>query len=223
MKYWPFVPAMLRFKRNKFTIIDLVLRWIEVISVTVNSLVHVYKKSLPFVRSWICLSAWPLYHLHILYQHLVDDCFPSTVHLFYLFLCRVARRKKENMMSEQNLSIVFGPTLMRSPEGDSVDILSDMKAQRLVIETLISWQDILFESSWWMHQCFCCHGLIINVLIFVRSIGLLMSHRSQNVCFTHNLFFIGDFKKLIVNSYNIFIFLLFFEHTNAHCISFFWC
>ncbi|XP_074624497.1 N-chimaerin-like [Acropora palmata] len=62
-------------------------------------------------------------------------------------LYRVARRKKENMMSEQNLSIVFGPTLMRSPEGDSVDILSDMKAQRLVIETLISWQDILFESS----------------------------------------------------------------------------
>lgn len=51
------------------------------------------------------------------------------------------------MMSEQNLSIVFGPTLMRSPEGDSVDILSNMKAQRLVIETLISWQDILFESS----------------------------------------------------------------------------
>lgn len=62
-------------------------------------------------------------------------------------LYRVARRKKENMMSEQNLSIVFGPTLMRSPEGDSVDILSDMKAQRLVIETLISWQDVLFESS----------------------------------------------------------------------------
>ena len=51
------------------------------------------------------------------------------------------------MMSEQNLSIVFGPTLMRAPDGDSVDVLNDMKAQRLVIETLISWQDILFESS----------------------------------------------------------------------------
>ena len=50
------------------------------------------------------------------------------------------------MMTEENLSIVFGPTLMRAPEGDCTDILSDMKFQRLVIENLITFQDVLFES-----------------------------------------------------------------------------
>ena len=49
-------------------------------------------------------------------------------------------------MNEENLSIVFGPTLMRAPESDSVDILNDMKLQRLVIESLIVCQDLLFES-----------------------------------------------------------------------------
>ena len=58
----------------------------------------------------------------------------------------MARRKKDNMMNEENLSIVFGPTLMRAPESDSVDILNDMKCQRLVIENLIMCQDVLFES-----------------------------------------------------------------------------
>ena len=52
------------------------------------------------------------------------------------------------MMNEENLSIVFGPTLMRAPESDSIDILNDMKCQRLVIENLIMCQDVLFES-WW--------------------------------------------------------------------------
>ena len=51
-------------------------------------------------------------------------------------------------MNEENLSIVFGPTLMRAPESDSIDILNDMKCQRLVIENLIMCQDVLFES-WW--------------------------------------------------------------------------
>ena len=50
-------------------------------------------------------------------------------------------------MSEENLSIVFGPTLMRAPEADSMNVLNEMKAQRIVIETLISWQDVLFESA----------------------------------------------------------------------------
>lgn len=61
-------------------------------------------------------------------------------------LYRVAKRKSENMMNEENLSIVFGPTLMRAPEADSLDILNDMKSQRLVIESLISCQDVLFDS-----------------------------------------------------------------------------
>ena len=49
-------------------------------------------------------------------------------------------------MNEENLSIVFGPTLMRAPESDSLNVLTEMKCQRLVIESLISCQDVLFES-----------------------------------------------------------------------------
>ena len=66
--------------------------------------------------------------------------------LFLFATNRVAKKKKENMMNEENLSIVFGPTLMRAPDSDSIDILNDMKCQRLVIENLITCQDVLFES-----------------------------------------------------------------------------
>lgn len=61
-------------------------------------------------------------------------------------LYRVAKKKAVNMMNEENLSIVFGPTLMRSPDSDSQDVLTDLKLQRLVIESLITNQDILFDS-----------------------------------------------------------------------------
>jgi len=61
-------------------------------------------------------------------------------------LYRVAKQKSKNMMTEENLAIVFGPTLMRAPESDSLELLTDMKLQRLVVESLISCQDVLFES-----------------------------------------------------------------------------
>lgn len=61
-------------------------------------------------------------------------------------LYRVAKKKEANMMTEENLSIVFGPTLMRAPDSDTSDVLTDMKLQRLVIESLITNQDILFDS-----------------------------------------------------------------------------
>ena len=102
---------MLRFKRNKFTIIDLVLRWIEVISVTVNSLVHVYKKFLPFVRSWICLSAWPLYHLHILYQHLVTNCFHKHYTLaLCIFMQSGEEEKREYDERTESFNCVWANT-----------------------------------------------------------------------------------------------------------------
>lgn len=72
---------------------------------------------------------------------------------FFSLLCtfyRVAKKKEANMMTEENLSIVFGPTLMRAPDSDTSDVLTDMKLQRLVIESLITNQDILFDS--WLQQ-----------------------------------------------------------------------
>ena len=48
-------------------------------------------------------------------------------------------------MNEENLSIVFGPTLMR-PESESLEALTELRFQRLAVESLISHQDVLFEN-----------------------------------------------------------------------------
>lgn len=47
-------------------------------------------------------------------------------------------------MSSENLGIVFGPTLMRAPELDAMTALNDIRYQRLVVETLITNEDVLF-------------------------------------------------------------------------------
>ncbi|KAB1278541.1 N-chimaerin [Camelus dromedarius] len=57
---------------------------------------------------------------------------------------RVTLHEKENLMNAENLGIVFGPTLMRSPELDAMAALNDIRYQRLVVELLIKNEDILF-------------------------------------------------------------------------------
>lgn len=52
--------------------------------------------------------------------------------------------EKENLMSSENLGIVFGPTLMRAPGLDAMTALNDIRYQRLVVETLIKNEDVLF-------------------------------------------------------------------------------
>ncbi|XP_031574844.1 N-chimaerin-like [Actinia tenebrosa] len=71
----------------------------------------------------------------------------ETIKFLMGHLYRVSQHKSQNMMSEENLSIVFGPTMMRSPEGDTLNTLDDLKFQRLAIELLISHQDVLFDSQ----------------------------------------------------------------------------
>lgn len=61
-----------------------------------------------------------------------------------LVFFRVTLHEKENLMSAENLGIVFGPTLMRSPELDPMAALNDIRYQRLVVELLIKNEDILF-------------------------------------------------------------------------------
>ncbi|KAF3824351.1 hypothetical protein GH733_008636 [Mirounga leonina] len=61
-----------------------------------------------------------------------------------LLFCRVTLHEKENLMNAENLGIVFGPTLMRSPELDAMAALNDIRYQRLVVELLIKNEDILF-------------------------------------------------------------------------------
>ena len=84
---------------------------------------------------WICSRRFGL-----------ETVYWQIINVFSLLVYRVAKQKSKNMMTEENLAIVFGPTLMRAPESDSLELLTDMKLQRLVVESLISCQDVLFES-----------------------------------------------------------------------------
>uniref|UniRef100_A0A8D3E1X7 N-chimaerin n=1 Tax=Scophthalmus maximus TaxID=52904 RepID=A0A8D3E1X7_SCOMX len=59
-------------------------------------------------------------------------------------LKRVTQCEKDNLMSSENLGIVFGPTLMRAPDLDAMTALNDIRYQRLVVEALITNEDVLF-------------------------------------------------------------------------------
>lgn len=60
---------------------------------------------------------------------------------------RVTQYEKENLMTSENLGIVFGPTLMRAPELDAMTALNDIRYQRLVVESLITNEDVLFWGA----------------------------------------------------------------------------
>lgn len=63
---------------------------------------------------------------------------------FGFTLPRVTQNEKDNLMSSENLGIVFGPTLMRAPDLDAMTALNDIRYQRLVVESLITNEDVLF-------------------------------------------------------------------------------
>ncbi|XP_049919290.1 N-chimaerin isoform X2 [Epinephelus moara] len=68
----------------------------------------------------------------------------ETLRYLMAHLKRVTDYEKENLMSSENLGIVFGPTLMRAPGLDAMTALNDIRYQRLVVETLITNEDVLF-------------------------------------------------------------------------------
>uniref|UniRef100_A0AAQ4S9A7 Chimerin 1 n=1 Tax=Gasterosteus aculeatus aculeatus TaxID=481459 RepID=A0AAQ4S9A7_GASAC len=68
----------------------------------------------------------------------------ETLRYLMAHLKRVTEYEKENLMSSENLGIVFGPTLMRAPGLDAMTALNDIRYQRLVVETLIKNEDVLF-------------------------------------------------------------------------------
>ncbi|XP_069770181.1 beta-chimaerin isoform X2 [Narcine bancroftii] len=57
---------------------------------------------------------------------------------------KVTLLEKENLMNAENLGIVFGPTLMRPPEQNTLATLNDIRYQRLIIQLLIENEDVLF-------------------------------------------------------------------------------
>ncbi len=81
----------------------------------------------------------------------------STLKFLCQHLSRIAEASHVNRMSARNLSIVFGPTLLRPPSNTSPDIalaraLADMPQQCQIVEHLIEqWEwvfgPIEFESE----------------------------------------------------------------------------
>lgn len=65
------------------------------------------------------------------------------------YVCRhlqqVSRFKDKNLMSTENLGIVFGPTLMRAPDHLALEGVGNIHFQKKIIQVLIEEQDVLFD------------------------------------------------------------------------------
>jgi hypothetical protein len=127
---------------------------------TITSLLKLYFRILP-----IPLVTFELYHrvmepikseVAILLEdqvealrHILGQLPPAHYHtLKYLMahLQRVTEHQQKNMMGSENLSIVFAPTLLRSPETDPLTSLQAVKFERELIELLILHQSSIFDQ-----------------------------------------------------------------------------
>ncbi|XP_014680656.1 PREDICTED: beta-chimaerin-like isoform X2 [Priapulus caudatus] len=61
-------------------------------------------------------------------------------------LYRVSQLSHKNLMTMENLAMVFGPTLMRSPDSDPMTSLHNAKFGQIVVELLIRHQAQLFRK-----------------------------------------------------------------------------
>jgi len=83
-----------------------------------------------------------------LLRHTLAQLPPAHYHtLKYLMahLKKTTEHQQQNMMSAENLAIVFAPTLLRSPETDPLSSLTAVKFERELIEFLIIHNTILFD------------------------------------------------------------------------------
>ncbi|CAJ0768594.1 13190_t:CDS:2, partial [Entrophospora sp. SA101] len=67
----------------------------------------------------------------------------ATIKYLMLHLSRVKEHESENLMNSKNLSVVFGPTLLRGPNPNT-EIL-DMNYKNSVIEYIIENANVLFS------------------------------------------------------------------------------
>ncbi|XP_061809601.1 beta-chimaerin isoform X2 [Nerophis lumbriciformis] len=68
----------------------------------------------------------------------------ETLRYLMAHLKRVTLFEKDNLMTSENLGIVFGPTLMQPPEQNALTTLNDMRQQKLVVQLMIEHEDVLF-------------------------------------------------------------------------------
>lgn len=81
-------------------------------------------------------------------KHMLAQLPPAHYHtLKYLMahLHRVTEQQNKNMMSAENLAIVFAPTVLRSPETDPLSSLTAVKYERELIEMMINHHTTLFD------------------------------------------------------------------------------
>uniref|UniRef100_A0A8C4TE29 Beta-chimaerin n=1 Tax=Erpetoichthys calabaricus TaxID=27687 RepID=A0A8C4TE29_ERPCA len=68
----------------------------------------------------------------------------ETLRYLMTHLKKVTTNEKDNFMNAENLGIVFGPTLMRPPDQNTLTTLNDMRYQKLIVQLLIENEDVLF-------------------------------------------------------------------------------
>ncbi|KAJ3178285.1 hypothetical protein HK101_010148 [Irineochytrium annulatum] len=75
----------------------------------------------------------------------LHDCHYSTLQALMFHLYKVQQNEPENKMGVQNLSIVWGPTLMDSPDENPDP--SELKQQSRVLETILANFERIFEPD----------------------------------------------------------------------------
>ncbi|XP_068082173.1 rho GTPase-activating protein 21 [Anabrus simplex] len=70
--------------------------------------------------------------------HSLPDWHFETLKYLLFHLKRVVEHSERNKMEARNLAIVFGPTLVRTADGDMVTMVTDMSHQCRIVESLIS-------------------------------------------------------------------------------------
>ncbi|XP_033856908.1 beta-chimaerin-like isoform X1 [Acipenser ruthenus] len=68
----------------------------------------------------------------------------ETLRYLATHLKKVTMYEKDNFMNSENLGIVFGPTLMRPPDQNTLATLNDMRYQKSIVQLLIENEDVLF-------------------------------------------------------------------------------
>ncbi|KAK1172980.1 beta-chimaerin-like [Acipenser oxyrinchus oxyrinchus] len=68
----------------------------------------------------------------------------ETLRYLVTHLKKVTMYEKDNFMNSENLGIVFGPTLMRPPDQNTLATLNDMRYQKSIVQLLIENEDVLF-------------------------------------------------------------------------------
>lgn len=173
---------------------------------------YMYQQFLPFVWSWICLSLPPLHHLHVLYHHLVINCFHKHCTLvLFIFMQSGEEEKREHDDWTEPFNCIWANAHAISWRGFcgysqwyestktchwNPDFFAGHSLWKFMMNASV------FVLSWINNSCpdFCSKPRVINEPQIPKCLFYIVTLR----------FFIGNFRKSMVNSYNIFIFLLFF-------------